>query len=593
MRLSRTLRNLLLGYFAVHIFVGAISLFVLTAWLRDQMLVQTRHRMQDLCYSLQQHVRQYPDGMRQKELLEYLERLDAKTGARFTMINDEGVVIVDSRTGHEDIGDHGNRTEILKARKDGIGFQQRTSATLNVGLLYMAMPLFESANQAGDRENGFVRIAVEEKTVFATIAALQKFLWVFTIGSALFAGLLMTIFAIREMRPLQTFAEAARRVASGQYAMLPGITTRNDEWKSLADAFTVMQTELKQREARLLENGLRIEAVLSSMVEGVLAVDSKKQVIVANEAACDLLNVTQQDLLGSNLLEIVRIPELARVVQHTLLTQSEIQTEFDTISLPRLLLEARVTPLSDQREFGAAVVIHNVTELRALETMRQDFVANVSHELKTPLASIKAYAETLRLGAINDDKNNLAFVQQIEEQADVLDCQIADLLKLSELESGKSSFEQVSMDIANVFEKCRDRFQAEADRRDLQIIIETAPGECEFESDRIALRTVLDNLVSNAIRYARPSGEVRLSAEQSESGIAISISDNGIGISEENQQRIFQRFYRVDSARSRELGGTGLGLAIVKHTVGAMAGTIEVHSKPGQGSTFTVTLPNL
>lgn len=591
MRFSRALRNILLGYSIVHLLVAAVFLFVLTAWLRDQMLAQTQHRMQDLCFSVRQHVRNLPDGMHQKELQGYLENLEAETEARITLITDSGEVVIDSRTGRKDIGDHGNRPEVLEAREKGLGFHQRTSATLKQPLLYLAIPLFRSTEQGGTRENGFVRVAVEEKTIFATIASLQKFLWLFTIGSGLFAGLLMVIFASREMKPLQTFADAARTVASGQYAMLPGISKRDDEWKSLADAFSVMQSELKQRETRLLENSLRIEAVLGSMIEGVLAVDFRKQVLIANEAACQLLGVSQSDLVGSNLPEMVRIPELGRVVQHTLLTQSAIQTEFDTTSNPRRRLEVRVAPLSDHRESGATIVMHDVTDLRALETMRRDFVANVSHELKTPLASIKAYAETLRLGALDDKENNRGFVEQIEAQAELLDHQIADLLKLSELESGKSTFDLVEVDIAEIFHKCQDQFQAEARRRNLEIIVET-PENCTITTDRAALRTILDNLVSNAIRYARPSGEVRLSARKDGNSVSLGVTDNGIGISPEHQERIFERFYRIDSARSRELGGTGLGLAIVKHTVGALGGRIDLNSKPGLGSTFTVTLPS-
>jgi len=592
MRFSRAVTKFLLGYFLVHFVIAAIFLFVLTAWLRDQMLVQTRHRMQDLSYALRQHVRSLPLGMHQPELESYLNQLESTTEARFTLIDQAGNVVIDSRTGSREIGNHSDRPEVRDARSKGVGFQQRTSTTLGVPLFYLAIPMIESESNRGQPPAGFVRVAVEEDSVFATISALQKFLWLFTIGTGLFAGLLMVIYTSREMKPLHTFASAARSIASGQYAMLPGIAKRDDEWKSLSDAFEFMQAELQQREARLLENSLRIEAVLGSMVEGVLAVDSEKRVLIANQAACELLDTSVANMVGNNLVEIVRSPELGRALNHTLLTQSAIQTEFDTSgSSRRRLLEVRVTPLSEQRDFGATVVMHDVTELRALETMRRDFVANVSHELKTPLASIKAYAETLRLGAIDDKTHNVGFVQQIEEQAEVLDHQIADLLKLSELESGKSTFQIVRVDMRQMFARCHDRFCAEAKRRDLKLLIDMPNEPCAIETDQQALRTILDNLVSNALRYARPAGFVKMSAEQGDVESTFSVTDDGIGISLENQERIFERFYRVDSARSRDLGGTGLGLAIVKHTVIALGGKISVHSKPGQGSTFTVALP--
>lgn len=592
MRFSKALPNFLLGYIALHLAVAAIFLFVLTGWLRDQMLDQTQLRMQDTCFSLREHIRSLPEGMTDPNLLEHVKRLQTLTDARFTIVDEKGQVLVDSATGYEDIGDHSNRPEILEARQKGIGFKQRNSQTLQTPLLYLALPLYASDEVPPDGENGFVRIALEEKRVFETIRSLQQFLWIFTIGSGLLAGVLMSLFAFWEMQPLPRFAEAARSVAAGQYVMLPGLTQRDDEWKSLADAFAVMQAELRQRETRLRENTQRIEAVLGSMVEGVLAVDRQKRVLIVNQAACNLLSVNADQLLGNNLQEIVRIPELGRAIQHTLLTQSAVQTEFETIAAPRRTLEIRVAALSNQREFGAAVVMHDVTELRNLENMRRDFVANVSHELKTPLASIKAYAETLRLGALDDPENRLDFIQQIEDQAGILDVQIADLLRLSELESGKPSFEITTIDLSNALKKCRKRFLVEAERRDLQIkIVAPADNDCEIETDSAAIRSILDNLVSNAIRYAKPSGEVRLEAELDEDWVNIRVIDHGIGISEENCERIFERFYRIDKARSRDLGGTGLGLAIVKHTVMALGGAIRVESKLGQGTTFFVKLP--
>ena len=591
MRFSKALPNFLLGYITLHLVIAAIFLFVLTGWLRDQMLDQTRLRMQDVCYGLREHVRELPTGMKDPRLLKYVKNLDSRMQARFTMIDGEGRVLVDSRTGYEDIGDHGSRPEIVEARQKGIGFQQRNSATLNLPLLYLAIPLYDAGESIPVDQNGFIRIAFEEKAVFDTIGSLQKFLWIFTIGSGVLAAALMSLFAFREMQPLPRFAEAARSVAAGQYVMLPRLTKRDDEWKSLADAFSVMQTELHQRETRLRENSQRIEAVLGSMVEGVLAVDHQQRVLVANQAACEMLDVKTSELLDNLLQEAVRIPELSRAIQHTLLTHHPVQTEFETLSNPRRMLEIRVAPMSEQREFGAAVVMHDVTDLRALETMRRDFVANVSHELKTPLASIKAYAETLRLGAIHDQDNNLEFVNQIEEQAEVLDCQIADLLLLSELESGKSTFEWTSVDLVDACKKCRKRFLVEAERRDLDIKISITDEVCVFETDRTALRSILDNLVSNAIRYAQPSGEVNISADNQGGSVVIKVTDHGVGISEEHRERIFERFYRVDKARSRDLGGTGLGLAIVKHTVNALGGNITLESKLGQGTTFMVELP--
>ena len=392
------------------------------------------------------------------------------------------------------------------------------------------------------------------------------------------------------MQPLRIFAEAARTIASGQYASIPGITRRDDEWRSLADAFSHMQSQLQQRENRLRENSMRLQAVLGSMVEGVLAVDSRQRVLIANDAACTMLNVDEQELVGNILSELVRIPELGSAVRQTLAHRTATQTEFETAGQPRRILEVRVAPLSEEQESGAALVMHDVTNLRNLETMRRDFATNVSHELKTPLAAIKAYAETLQLGAINDAEANMGFVEQIESQAEVLDAQIRELLQLSELESGRASFDATEIEIRTLLNECRERFLPEADRRQITIEVDAEPGELVV-TDAAALQLVLDNLVSNAIRYSRPSGNVQLTGTMRTDDVILEVIDNGIGISQENQERIFERFYRVDRARSRDVGGTGLGLAIVKHTLLALGGAIQVESKLGSGSNFRVILP--
>ncbi len=591
MRYSRVLRNFLLGYAVLHLLAAGVFLVVITAWLRTQMINQTRQRLLDLSLAVREHIQTLDNGLHDSGLLQYLQQLEAETTARFTLITADGDVVVDSRTGYRDIGYHGDRDEVKQAAREGVGFQQRNSATLDVPLLYLAILYLKDA-PANDPANGFVRVAFEERSVLATISALQTFLLVFTIGTGLIAGLLMIVFATREMQPLQTFANAARTIAGGQYASIPAITRRNDEWRSLSEAFSHMQSQLLQREDRLRENSMRLQAVLGSMVEGVLSLDADRMVLVANEAVCEMLGVPQEDLIGQSLADIVRIPELGTAVQQTWQSRQTTQTEFEIPGTRRRILEARLAPFPDQDEFGVAIVMHDVTEVRNLETIRRDFVANVSHELKTPLASIKAYAETLRMGALNDPLANQGFVEQIETQADVLHAQIGDLLKLSEIESGRTSFEREQISVNELLTECRERFLVEAEQQQITMEIECDPA-ATVRTDRLALETIMDNLVSNAIRYSKTSGRVQLRARVVPHGLVLEVTDNGIGISPADQQRVFERFFRVDKARSRDVGGTGLGLAIVKHTVLALGGSVELESKPGLGSTFRIRLPEV
>ncbi len=364
-----------------------------------------------------------------------------------------------------------------------------------------------------------------------------------------------------------------------------------DEWGELARAFELMQNEIIQREDRLLENSHRLEAVLSSMIEGVLAVDRAGKVMLANRAACKMFCLEIAQLQGRKLLEVVRIPELREAIEKTKQHGTFSKTEFQTLTSPKRRLRARVSPLAKESESGVAVVLHDVTELRQLETMRQDFVANVSHELKTPLSSIKAYAETLRLGAINDQERNLEFVERIETQAGLLDRQIHDLLELARVESGDAAFRISDVPINEVCQDCYEQFARIATENQLQLQLQICPGDPLARADRKAVETVVSNLVVNAIHYTPAGGRVTIETSAESGEAVIVVSDTGLGIASEHQTRIFERFYRVDRARSRDKGGTGLGLAIVKHLTQAFGGSVKLDSQIGKGSRFQVRLP--
>jgi two-component system phosphate regulon sensor histidine kinase PhoR len=237
------------------------------------------------------------------------------------------------------------------------------------------------------------------------------------------------------------------------------------------------------------------------------------------------------------------------------------------------------------------VVLHDMTELRRLENLRRELVANVSHELKTPLAAIKGYAETLRLGAVHDPENNLHFVRRIEEQADRLHELILDILQIARLESGQQAFEFVDVPLAEVIEQGCEQFAETAAARQVSLSAELPPRELTVWADDEGVRTILSNLIDNALKYTPAGGSVAVRAAADAASATLTIADTGIGIAEQDQQRIFERFYRADKARSRELGGTGLGLSIVKHLAQSFGGHVSVESQPGGGSTFRVQLP--
>ena len=377
-----------------------------------------------------------------------------------------------------------------------------------------------------------------------------------------------------------------------------------DTGRSLSDRLRqVIQTREQQLERQaviLAEHQERFEAVLSGMIEGVIAIDEAGKVLFLNRAARTILSIDLLDVTGKPLIGLVRYEAVHQATRQAWETHKTVDATFETYVRDRRDVRLRVAPMAGVPLPGMTLVFHDITELVRLETIRRDFVANISHELKTPLSSIKANAETLLMGAIDKSPENVRFVRQIDQQAETLSQQIHDLLQLARIESGRQAFSAEPVDLVQVSAESVRRHAEEAEKKSVQLSMLDLLGEaapCYVWADREALRTILDNLVSNALRYSyhhgtgRRQAAVRLEVKILGTGAVVEVIDNGIGIATEHQARIFERFFRVDPARSRELGGTGLGLAIVKHLTQSFGGQVEVQSKLGVGSTFRIVFP--
>jgi two-component system phosphate regulon sensor histidine kinase PhoR len=359
----------------------------------------------------------------------------------------------------------------------------------------------------------------------------------------------------------------------------------------VATAFNAMQEEVSHRIDALRRESDRMLTVLSGMSEGIIAVDPNQRLLLANPASISLLEMTTNEVVGRPLLEAIRSRDVQQIVLECLHDQN-LRTREKTMSMGnRRILKLLAARLPGSPCPGVVVVLHDITELRRLENLRRDFVANVSHELKTPLAAIKAYAETLRLGALEDPSNRLKFVERIEEQANRLHQLILDLLHLARVETGKEAFEFEEVSIADVIDNCTDQLGETAANSGVQLLTQPPAEPIFVWADVDGLQTIIDNLVSNALKYTPRDGQVTLRWRREERFARIEVRDTGIGIATHDQQRIFERFYRADRARSRELGGTGLGLAIVKHLVQSFGGDVRVSSELGVGSTFVVRIP--
>jgi two-component system phosphate regulon sensor histidine kinase PhoR len=512
---------------------------------------------------------------------------------RITLIGPDGTVLADSSLEQTIGGQRDNRPEILAARVHRFGSSLRLSSTTRQPTLYVAL-------HAGDGPISFVRLAVPQAELQAELWRLRR---VVLTASAVAAGLslfLGFLFARRLTRPLLDLTQGVKQVAAGDFGhqvFAPG----TDEIGQLARTFNDMSQRLAAQFAQLEEDRQQLRAVLSAMVEGVIAVDAEQRILFVNQRAAQLLGISAERAVGRKLWETIRqrsIQDLVRRCQEAGERQSQ-ELEWSGATLKSVAVH--VAPFAGPTGSGAVLVVHDTSELRRLERLRQDFVANVSHELKTPLSVIKACVETLLDAAVDDEETRRSFLQQIAEQSDRLHALILDLLHLARIESGQQVLECGDVYLGEVVQACLERHRTRAESKRLRL--EAVPpdsdrlaqsgqtGGLAAWADEEALHHILDNLVDNAIKYTPPDGAIRVRWLADGESAVLEVQDTGVGIPERDLPRIFERFYRVDKARSRELGGTGLGLSIVKHLVQSMQGSVQAESALGVGSTFRVRLP--
>ncbi|MEZ6104570.1 MAG: ATP-binding protein [Pirellulaceae bacterium] len=392
------------------------------------------------------------------------------------------------------------------------------------------------------------------------------------------------------LAPLPRLVRFARSLAEGNLDVTLDLETRQAEWTSLSNAFDQMRLLLGTREQTLRDYGHRLETTLASMAEGVIAVAGDGTVAFANAAAIRLLSITQTNPAGKRLYDLVRLPQLIEAYEQSVarvqpprpsLKRWGHHGEFCHCASIRFLeLPLRFGPRASRRDRDSTAGDH-----------ARDFVANVSHELKTPLSAIKAYAETLRMGAWDDLENRPRFVDEIETQAERLYSLILDLIQLARIESEDFTIVKEPVDLGEIIEEAIAPFLRVARSHQVELEVIHVDDGVHAYSDPDSLVTIIDNLVSNAIRYTKAGGQVTLRYGGDETNAWIEVADTGIGIAPEHQTRVFERFYRVDRARSRDVGGTGLGLSIVKHLSQALDGSIELSSKVGVGTRIRVVLP--
>ena len=602
MLLSRLFWKLMLVCAGLNIAAAIVVGAILAQWQADRINQDVDTRLRDAAQLIRGELAEQTAGGPSDELQRRIVQFGKDTGLRFTLVSNDGTVIADSSKATladaVNMESHRDKPEIVMARARGEGPASRTSGSFDVPYRYFALRV-----DLDGMPVGVVRSSLPEGYVESRVAAMKRLVWGLVV--AVSVGVLGLGYWIirRIVDPLASLSTAAEAIAAGDYQHRVYVANR-DELGRLARTFNRMSQEFSARMAQLSETSDRQATVLGGMIEGVIAVDGRQRIVLANQAAGRLFGFRPPATEGRPLLEVVRNHAVHEAVtaaldtgrSQRLETTSNIQTSASSVERHPTAniqtINVHVQPLPGDPCPGVVLVVHDTTELRRLETLRRDFIANVSHELKTPLTSIKAYTETLRNGAMNDPETSQKFLGRIEEQSDRLHHLILDMLMLARIESDQQAFDIGPVNVGDVVSQClEDRRQA-AEARQIKLGVEPSLPPSSVRADREGLREMLDNLIDNAIKYTPEGGSVTARwLCGNDNTCRIEIADTGIGIKPEDQKRVFERFYRVDKARSRELGGTGLGLSIVKHLAQSFGGNVAVASEPGEGSTFSITLP--
>ncbi len=512
------------------------------------------------------------------------------SGTRLTVIATDGEVLADSDQDPGRMENHGDRPEILAALAGGPAPSLRFSHTLQENMMYVAIPLVQDG-----KTKWVLRTAIPVTFIDSALRKIfLKIVWGCLIV-ALLVALVAWFISQRITRPLEEMRLGAERFANGAFSTKLR-EEGAEEVASLARAMNAMADQLDERIKTIARQHSQLQAVFSSMVEGVITVDTEERILDINQAGARLLNIAPEKIRGKSALVAVRNLALQRFISQSLASAKPIEGEFDLTDREghEKYFYAHGTRFQDASEMtsGAIIVINDVTNLRRLENMRRDFVANVSHELKTPITSIEGFAETLLDGALESPEDARRFVEIIAKQSKRLHAIIEDLLALSRLEQENEQTELVLTEekIINPLRRAIETCGLKAAEKKISIEL-VAPDDLTADLNSPLLEQAITNLIVNAIKYSEEGGRLLVRAEQRDGEkIAIEVQDFGTGVCAQHLPRLFERFYRSDAARNRKLGGTGLGLAIVKHIVQAHGGEVGVISEVGKGTTFTILL---
>ncbi len=546
--------------------------------LQDQMVAESFALSQTLLYAL--------DQVSDEELEELAADFRQATGARVTVIDPAGTVLAETETDRRAMENHLERAEFQQAFVEGQGIEIRRSETLGEDFLYVARPVFRNGELLG-----YVRISIttaDALQIPEQMIVLERLSMLIAALVALLSG---AYFSGNISRPIREMTSVVGQIGGGQYDVRAAVRSRN-ELGVLARGINQMAQGIQNNLQKVGKVKEELEDILNHLNTAVVFLDQNGRVRMMNARAAQLFAADPEQALRQHHLQVIRDYALDKAVRKAIREQKVQSLEMNRY-LPELkILEVVLIPVKDEEEIQSVVVsIHDVTEIRMAEQIRTEFVANASHELKTPLTTIKGFAETLLEGAIDDREAAVRFLQIIDEEASRLNRLTEDLLSLARLESRGILIQPKNVNLKRLVERIIKRYGPLAREQGVELEARLASGLPAVSGDQDWLSQVLINLVENAIKYIGDGHRIVIEALAEGGVVEVSVADEGIGIPDRDKERVFERFYRVDKGRSRQSGGTGLGLSIVKHVVEAHGGSLGIRDRSGGGTVIWFRVP--
>lgn len=527
---------------------------------------------------------------RRDELIDVIANVSWRTDMRITVMLPDGTVVADTGQNPALIDNHINRPEVQQAIAEGEGWSRRHSDTIGLTMTYVAVPL-----KSGDGMNGVVRVAMAEAAIReALYSGVYRSVLIGAFIAVAIAAILGVFMARNYSRPIELIKDAALKIAAGDFQYRLQIQ-RKDELSQVAESLNDLSAKLGKSFKTLHDEQARLQTMLGGISEQMVFVGSDKIVYMANAAFCRLFNLDPANVTGLQLDDAIANPGIQKFISNAIEDRAPVNFETsltnpDGATLHFRLSASPVTTASG-RFRGAIILFHDTSHIREMEHMRRDFMDNASHELKTPLSSILAVIETLEDSEPADPAIRLKFYKTIQANTTRLHNLINDMLDLSEIEQKKASLELAPADLCGMTREVVSEYLPAIEAKNIRLQFDLPQSAVTVAIDRKNLSKAVGNLVDNAIRYTDDGGLITIRLTQSPQAVRIDVQDTGIGIAPRDIERIFERFYRVDKARSIKSGGTGLGLAIARHIVEAHNGRLSVQSTPGHGSVFSIILP--